>query len=130
ASSAIRSMKPDGSGWMSRLCNSSQSVQRQNVYSPFSGASGRCHTLWARFRRHASPPQRIFIMMKRSLRHRLGLTILISSAVLGLSTGAYLMGPDKNKQDEQGNNNNQGNNNQDEQKQGHVNRARIAPGQY
>src|SRR5262245_58220325 len=70
-------------------------------------------------------------MTKRSLRHRLGLAILVSAALVGLSTGAYLKGPDKDK--DKGKQNEQG---QDEQGNGkghklqNVNKARIAPGQY
>src|SRR5262245_4255376 len=72
-------------------------------------------------------------MTKRSLRHRLGLAILVSAALVGLSTGAYLKGPDKDKDKDKGKQNEQG---QDEQGNGkghklqNVNKARIAPGQY
>jgi len=41
-------------------------------------------------------------MTKRSLRHRLGLAILVSAALVGLSTGAYLKGPDKDKDKDKG----------------------------
>src|SRR5262245_55949039 len=58
-------------------------------------------------------------MMKRSLRHRLGLAMLTSAAVLGLSAGAYLKGPDTQNTNERGKG----------PRRESVNRARIAPGQ-